>query len=89
MTNLQRIRKERGLTQKQLAELSGVKLCMIQKYESGEKNINHAQFITIVLLSFALTCRKYELLEEDEELINKINEMPPIPITITAQNGTN
>jgi len=66
MTNLQRIRKERGLTQKELAEISGVSLKMIQKYETGEKNINHARAITLWRLALALDCEMVQLLAESE-----------------------
>lgn len=54
MTNLKWIRTQKGLTQKQLAEKSGVSLKMIQKYEAGEKNINHARAITVWRLAVAL-----------------------------------
>ena len=63
MTNLQRIRKERGLTQKQLAEKSGVSLKMIQKYEADIKDINHARAFTVFRLSKALGCSMHALLE--------------------------
>lgn len=67
MTNLQQIRKEQRLTQKQLAELSGVSLKMIQKYETGEKDINHARAITIYRLAGALGCDMYDLIESTPE----------------------
>jgi transcriptional regulator with XRE-family HTH domain len=35
---LKKIRKEKGLTQKKLAELSGLSLNAIRKYESGERH---------------------------------------------------
>lgn len=65
MTNLQRIRKEKGLTQKQLAEKSGVSLKMIQKYEIGAKNINHARAITVIKLANALESITAHFLVED------------------------
>ena len=65
MTNLQRIRKERGLSQRKLAELSGVNLRMIQKYESEEKDINHARAITVSWLAGALKCEINVLLEAE------------------------
>jgi transcriptional regulator with XRE-family HTH domain len=72
MTNLQRIRKEKGLTQKQLAEKSGVNLKMIQKYETGERDINHAQALTVYQLACALKAGEYELLEVTDESRQKI-----------------
>lgn len=83
MTNLQRIRKERGLSQRELAELSGVNLRMIQKYESGEKNINHAQAITLVKLSVALFTPIEALMQDIQD------DWLTVFKKITAQNGTN
>lgn len=72
MTNLQRIRKEKGLTQKQLAEKSGVSLKMIQKYETGEKNINHARTVTVFRLSYVLNTPMLYLMEDGDELTELI-----------------
>ena len=64
--NLQRIRTEKGLTQAKLAEVSGVSLAMIQKYEIGVKNINKAQVTTLFKLAYALGCSIEDLLEKDK-----------------------
>lgn len=74
-TNLRRIRKEKRLTQKQLAELSGVNLKMIQKYETGEKNINHARAITLTMLATALKAKEINLLELDKNDIERITDI--------------
>ena len=63
MTNLKRIREERGLTQKELAERSKVSLRMIQYYELGYKDINKAEALTVYTLSKALKCKVADLLE--------------------------
>ena len=63
MSNLKRIRTNKGLTQAQLSELSGVSLRMIQHYEQGEKDINKAQAMTLYQLSQVLECTIEELLE--------------------------
>lgn len=63
MTNLKRIRKERGLTQPQLAEASGVNVRMIQHYEQGFKDINGASALTVYKLAEALGTTVGELLE--------------------------
>lgn len=42
-TNLKRIRKYAGLTQKQLAELSGVPIRQIQLFEQRQRDINHTK----------------------------------------------
>lgn len=71
MTNLKRIRKDRGMTQAQLAESAGVSIKMVQKYEQGIKNINHAYASTAIKLALALKCNILDILEG--ELSNEKN----------------
>ena len=68
-TRLQKIRKVRGLTQKELSELSGVSLRMIQLYEQRQNDINQASGQTINSLARALCCNFYDIteIELDEE----------------------
>ena len=66
-TRLQKIRKARGLTQKQLSELSGVSLRMIQLYEQRQNDINQASGQTINALARALCCNFYEIMEIELE----------------------
>ena len=47
-------RLERGWTQKELADRSGVSVRMIQKYEQGDRDIMKASYETIVRLNHAL-----------------------------------
>lgn len=63
MKNLQRIRKEKGLSQSELAKKSNVNLRMIQKYEIGVKDINKASALTVYNLSVALGVSVPDLLE--------------------------
>ena len=63
--NLKRIRKEKGLNQKELAELAGINPRIISKYESGEKNINHACALTVWRLAQALGVEMKDVLEVD------------------------
>lgn len=72
MTNLQLTRKHRGLTQKQLAEKSGVSLKMIQKYEACEKDISHARAITVWKLAAVLGCEITDLFEVTPEINDAI-----------------
>ena len=65
--NLQRIRKERGMSQSQLAEASGVSIRMIQYYEQGANDINKAEAQTVWKLAQALHCHMEELIEKKEE----------------------
>ena len=62
-TNLHRLRKAAGLTQKQLSELSGVNLRTLQQYEIGAKDINMASGKAINALALALNCNFYDIME--------------------------
>lgn len=55
-THLKVIRKQSRLTQKELADLSGVTLRMIQAYEQGDQDINKAETRTVFALSRVLGC---------------------------------
>ncbi len=64
-TNLHNLRKQAGLTQKELAELAGVNLRTLQQYEIGSKDINRASEKTINDLATALRCNFYDVMELD------------------------
>jgi len=66
MSNLKRIREEKNITQAKLAEISGVNLRMIQKYEQGDKDINRAQGITLHNIAQALNCKIEDILNLEE-----------------------
>lgn len=61
-SNLKSMREEKGLSQSQLAKLSGVSLRNIQAYEQGTRDINEAQCIKVVQLAEALDCDIYDIL---------------------------
>ena len=54
---LEEIRKQRGMTRKELAEKSGVNECTIKFLEKGINNPNEAKLLTLVLLAKALKCK--------------------------------
>lgn len=62
-TNLKRIRRANGFSQKRLAEVSGVSLRMIQLYEQRQNDINKAQASTLLALARVLNCRLEDLME--------------------------
>ena len=62
-TNLKRLRKNRGLSQKELADITSIPIRTIQQYEQRQKNINKAQANYIFLLAQALSCSPKDLLE--------------------------
>ncbi|MCR4617750.1 MAG: helix-turn-helix transcriptional regulator [Lachnospiraceae bacterium] len=59
---LARIRAYSGLTQKLLAEKSGVSVRMIEQYEQGKKDIKRASSETVYKLSKALGCDMSDLI---------------------------
>ena len=63
-TNLKILRRQAGLSQRQLAELSGVPLRTIQQYEQRQKNINKAQAEYLMRLSHTLCCWVDDLVEK-------------------------
>ena len=59
---LKRLRHSRGLSQSQLALVSGVKIRSIRAYEQGDLDICRAQYDTLRALAGALSCTVEELL---------------------------
>ena len=62
-TALKQMRQKRGLSQSQLAALTGIPVRTLQQYEQRQKDINHSQAQTLLQLAQALYCRPEELLE--------------------------
>ena len=62
-TRVQTIRKDYGVSQSRLAELSGVSLRSIQLYEQRQNDINKSQLETVNSLARTLGCRIEDLLE--------------------------
>lgn len=60
---LARLRAYANMSQSMLAEKSGVNIRIIQSYEQGIRDINKAQFSTVVKIAKALECDPVELLE--------------------------
>lgn len=61
MQNLKRIRKRRGLTQKQLAEAIGIKWTALSEYERGTRKPNYT---IVAKLCKALGVPLYEILSD-------------------------
>lgn len=57
-----RQRSMKGITQKVLADASGVNIRQIQKYESGEYDCGNMTLKNAVALSKALNCKVEDLL---------------------------
>lgn len=65
-TNLKTMRLKAGLSQRELAEYSGVPVRTIQQYEQRQKNINKAQVEYLVRMSKELYCEITDLMEKAE-----------------------
>ena len=52
-----------GLSQSQLAKLTGIPVRTIQQYEQGQKDINKARAEYVITLARALYCDPQQLLE--------------------------
>ena len=64
MSNLKKIRIEKGLTQGQLAIKSHVELRTIQAYEQGYRDITKASYENLSKLAVALECDIEKFLEK-------------------------
>lgn len=62
-TNLKSMRLSRGLSQKELADLTSIPIRTIQQYEQKQKNINNAQANYVLALAQALSCSPRDILE--------------------------
>lgn len=63
--NLERIRKEKGLSRNELSKLSGVNCITIQRLEKGMYDVNMVKLGTLVALAKSLHCKVVDLLDKD------------------------
>ncbi|GFH95795.1 hypothetical protein IMSAGC003_02346 [Lachnospiraceae bacterium] len=66
--NLQRLRKEAGLSQSQLAKLAGLNVQVLQQYERGARDLNGAKLPTLLKICNTLECRLGDILTDGETL---------------------
>lgn len=73
-TRLRRLRVKRGLSQRELADRSGVSMRTLQKYENRESSIDGAKLDTLCRLSETLQSDIEAIIESDElrERYNKV-----------------
>ena len=62
-SRLKRRRVNVGLSQRELAELSGVPLRTLQQYEQRQKNLGRAGAETVIKLAQVLSCDPIDLLD--------------------------
>jgi transcriptional regulator with XRE-family HTH domain len=67
MTKLKQLRIEAGLTQKELANLSHIKLKRISEYETGERDLGNDTFSVGARIASALGVSVVELLDEQSD----------------------
>ena len=63
--NIHKLRIKAGFTQAELAQRAGVSVRMIQKYESGDRDILSAGLITCYRIAQALGCSVVDLIRKD------------------------
>lgn len=65
LSNLERIRKEKHLSRRELEMLSGVKQLTIHHLEKGITNVNMVKLDTLIALAKALHCKVVDLVDPD------------------------
>ena len=65
-TKLKQLRQRAGLSQSELAALSGVPVRTVQQYEQRQKSINKAQAEYLVMMAQVLNCNAEDLIEHVE-----------------------
>ena len=65
MSNLETIRKEKKLTRRELALLSGVKEITIRYYESGILDLSKAKLCVLISLAKALKVKVIDIVDKD------------------------
>ena len=58
---IKELRQKKEITQKELAELTGVSLRMIRAYEQGDQDIRKAEAQSVFNLSRAFGCKPEEI----------------------------
>ena len=68
MNKLKEVRLSKGLTQKQLAEAANINVRVLQHYEQGSKNFDHARIDTILNVCNTLECRLSDIVQSEDIL---------------------
>lgn len=74
MSKLKDLRIKRNLSQKELANISGVSIRHVQHYEQGYRSIDGAGLEKLVAFAIALNCNISEIIE-DPVLVAKCEEL--------------
>ena len=68
ISNLKKVRTEKGISQSELSKSSGVNFRMLQHYEQGVKNIDGAKIETLANIARVLNCGISEILDHPEKV---------------------
>lgn len=68
MNKLKTMRNRAGLSQSQLANLTGINVGTLRHYEQGSKNFDHARLDTILKTCIVLDCKLENIIESEEYL---------------------
>lgn len=68
MKKLKQLRMAAGLSQSQLAEKAGLNVRVLQHYEQGSKNFDHARIDILLKYCLALDCKLSDLIENPDYL---------------------
>ena len=73
MRKLKEVRLAKGLAQKQWADSANINIRVLQHYEQGTKNFDHARLDTLLKICLALDCKLAEIIENEEyiDLLHK------------------
>lgn len=74
ITNLEKMRVKRNLSQKELSNLSGLSLRRIQSYEQRTRNVDGSCIATLLNLCIALKCNIEDIIEEEAN-IDKLKQV--------------
>lgn len=75
-SKLQNIRKAKGLTQKELADATGINLRTLQHYEQGNKDLNKAAVDAVYKIAVALGVAIEDLIDLDKAALSAELEKP-------------
>ena len=75
---LKEIRESRGMSQKDLATVTGIPKRMIQAYEQGYRDINGAKLSKLVTFCLVLECHLSEIVD-DEQLVKDLKALEVEP----------
>jgi len=85
---LKEIRESRGMSQKDLATVTGIPKRMIQAYEQGYRDINGAKLSKLVTFCKALECHLSEIVD-DEQLVKDLKAYEALKSTLVVRINQN